>query len=227
MIMKNTRAKGLLLVVISVFLSSIVQGQVQLLNPQGGEIFNSGEFVNIKWQIEISHEQENWDLFVTYDNGAVWEELALNLDVAQENFNWLVPDFESTEVIIRIVQDNVDVDYEDQSGYITILRSESMPGGNPDLVTGIDISTMLELRYFPNPASTDFSIEFAETSKHIIEFGFFTLDGRDVTERFKLLPSLDDRYHFRKEKTVSNELVIFRWRTEDDTTFVHRMIFKE
>ena len=89
---------------------------VKLDYPVGGEVFAFGETVKIEWQILISLNTENWDLYFSPDGGTNWQEIQLNLHPSQLNYLWTVPQILTPNARIRIDMDNVGSDYNDISG---------------------------------------------------------------------------------------------------------------
>ena len=113
------------------FLALLTFGQlkahVNLTSPQGGEVFQPGQTVNIQWEIVIQHNTLNWDVYFSGDGGSTWEIIRADLDASLLNYQWTVPQINTTQGRIKIVQDNVEFDYEDISGNFTISSTaESM-----------------------------------------------------------------------------------------------------
>lgn len=98
---------------------------VALLKPTGGEILHPGEMITISWEILIPHDQENWDLLFSPDGGNTWNVIAEDLPVSQVEYDWLVPSLEIQNARIRIVQDNSDFDYTDESSNFVITSGSS------------------------------------------------------------------------------------------------------
>ena len=95
-------------------------GHVHLKYPEGGEKYMPGEQVLIRWEIEIPHDQKNWDLYFTSDGGTTWNTIVEDLPVTDTSFTWVVPGLTTSQAEVRIVQDNTSFDYEDISGDFTI-----------------------------------------------------------------------------------------------------------
>jgi hypothetical protein len=128
---------------------------VQLDYPRGGEIFEAGEIVSIHWRLLIPHNQENWDLYFSGDGGTSWEVIKLDIEVPEVSYQWTVPEIETENARIRIVQDNHNSDYEDISGNFTIMgntTSVESQNENPDKI-------ILRANY-PNPFNPVTIIEY-------------------------------------------------------------------
>jgi len=96
----------------SMTLVSSASAHVRLVYPQGGETFPSGSRVTIEWQLLISHSQQDWDLYFSSDGGVTWDTLALDLSISLRSYDWTVPEIETTQAKIKVVQDNSGLDYE-------------------------------------------------------------------------------------------------------------------
>ncbi len=100
---------------------------VRLNYPEGGETFFSGETVAISWSIQKEHEQLNWDLYFSTDNGTTWQVIVEDLGVGKLQYNWTVPFVETAGGVIRIVQDNEGFDYDSVSGSFALLGELTGP----------------------------------------------------------------------------------------------------
>lgn len=100
---------------------------VYLDYPYGGETFMAHTIINIEWHIAIPHEQLNWDLFFSVDGGETWQPIQYDLPVSQLSYSWVVPSIATSQARISIIQDNVDMDYQDESMDFTILPEPNTP----------------------------------------------------------------------------------------------------
>ncbi|MCF8379634.1 MAG: T9SS type A sorting domain-containing protein [Bacteroidales bacterium] len=96
------------------------EAHVALTTPTGGETFIPGQTISISWQVVISHNTLNWDLFFSTDGGATWNIIQADISEAALSYEWTVPDINTNQAKIRVVQDNVDSDYSDDSDNFTI-----------------------------------------------------------------------------------------------------------
>jgi hypothetical protein len=96
---------------------------VNLIYPAGGESFSAGQEVEVEWEIVIPHDTENWDLYFSDDGGESWEVIALDISPELLTYNWLVPDEGTDAARVRVVQDNVGIDYEDESNNFSITAT--------------------------------------------------------------------------------------------------------
>lgn len=117
-----------LIIAISIFavvfaVAAVSHAHVALDFPVGGETFNEGEEINIRWHIVIPHDLQNWDLYFSDDGGASWQVIELDLPPDQLDYLWTVPGISTTQGRIRIYMDNSGTDYEDQSDDFTIVAA--------------------------------------------------------------------------------------------------------
>ena len=95
-------------------------GHVELIRPQGGEVFTVGEEVQVEWKVIIPHDFQNWDLLFSPDGGQSWEAIQTDISIDVLTYNWTVPDVATSQGRIQIVQDNSSMDYADTSEDFTI-----------------------------------------------------------------------------------------------------------
>lgn len=103
-------------------LGSRAYAHVDLDAPNGGESFDAGSDVTIRWHVATMHNTLDWDLWYSLDgpNGP-WIVIAEDLprgdinDDAEHSFVWTVPNTPDNSVWIRVRQDNGGKDYFDES----------------------------------------------------------------------------------------------------------------
>ncbi len=123
--MSHTRyAKQLMLgVVLSLgLMAGSANAHVILNDPNGGEVLEVGSVFTIEWQIQISHDLQNWDVwYSTTGNNGPWIEVAMDLAPGSgavgsiHTYDWTVPDTVSDQAFVRVRMDNNGTDYEDVS----------------------------------------------------------------------------------------------------------------
>ncbi len=99
-----------------------VHAHVTLNSPNGGEVFDFNSPIVIEWEIDIPHNQQNWDLwYSTESSGGDWVEIMMDLapgDTASgsvHSFEWTVPGVIADDVWVRVRMDNAGTDYYDVS----------------------------------------------------------------------------------------------------------------
>lgn len=161
-----------------------VQAHVTLESPNGGEYFQPGFDITIKWSIGVDHGDNDWDLFYTLDGGENWYAIASDLEKSVLEYGWLVPNSETSSAKVRIVQDNKEYDhYEDTSGSFYITNS----GPDTGTVTSIDDGEFIsaeevEMTNFPNPFKTQTTIRFSILKDSKVSVNIYDLEGNMVSE---------------------------------------------
>lgn len=156
-------------------LVSTASAHVTLVYPTGGETFAPGTEVEIAWHLDISHGDQDWDLYFSSDGGVTWEAIQLNIPVAILSYQWTVPDIETSQGKIKVVQDNAGLDYEDRCGSFSIqsvATSISNSGPLPE-------SPVLFVSY-PNPFTTSSVIEFVTRKPGEVLLEVFDMQGVKV-----------------------------------------------
>ncbi|MCJ7753859.1 MAG: DNRLRE domain-containing protein, partial [Thermoanaerobaculales bacterium] len=96
-------------------LAAQVHAHVFLDRPNGGEMLEVGSVVQIVWGDEISHGPADYDLwYSTTGPDGPWITIVRDLPPSgtdTTSYDWVVPDTPSSQVRVRVQQDNADVDY--------------------------------------------------------------------------------------------------------------------
>ncbi len=105
-----------------VALGTASQAHVILDSPNGGETLIAGQVVTVQWHVQISHGQQNWDLwYSTTGAGGPWVPIVMDLPAGStapnstHQYDWLVPPTHSDQVRVRVRMDNAGTDYFDIS----------------------------------------------------------------------------------------------------------------
>jgi hypothetical protein len=143
-----------IIILLSMFWMVKVQAHVELIYPEGGETFFSGDTVSIKWTELVSHNTQNWELYYSSDAGEIWVTISDNIDYSLREYKWAVPFEETTTGRIKVIQNNSGTDYEDECPNFTI-----------DNITGIWQNGSVDILFnsfniFPNPFATSTTIEY-------------------------------------------------------------------
>jgi hypothetical protein len=189
-----------------------VNAHVNLAYPIGGEVFNAGETVNIQWEIIISHDTENWDLYYTVDGGNSWVPIELDIPEDSLNYLWVVPDSPTSLGQIRIVMDNVGSDYDDMSEYFTI-----------ESVTAIDeVSFDSDLKVYPNPMTKNAYILFDNPNNEKHKLVFYNTEGRIMREMNDITT---DRILFKRDN-LAGGMYYFQLKTNNEIRAVGKLIIE-
>ncbi|GAB1443680.1 hypothetical protein MASR2M39_25220 [Ignavibacteriales bacterium] len=93
---------------------------LSLTSPIGGEVFTSGDRMEIKWN---SLNLETIDLYYSTDNGNDWHLIADSVSASLQSFYWDIPEINSNLVKIRTVYTRKSEIKSESAGTITILPS--------------------------------------------------------------------------------------------------------
>ncbi|MAG58227.1 MAG: hypothetical protein CMJ83_18225 [Planctomycetes bacterium] len=115
-------ASALAIAVVCLLLTAPLVAHVVLDCPNGGVVLIAGTTYTIVWHVQIGHNTQNWDLWysTTGPNGP-WIPIVMDLPAgntssgAVHSYVWTVPAAFSSQVRIRVRQDNSGQDYEDIS----------------------------------------------------------------------------------------------------------------
>lgn len=151
---------------------------VNLIKPSGGGSFEPGQSVDIEWEVAIQHDTQNWDLYLSLDGGKNYQAIELDLDVKTLRYEWTVPYKSSTQAMIKVVQDNTDSDYSDESGDFTISGTATASFQSPSFD---------KIKLFPNPASGLLHINVSDPNQSVEKI--FLYDGMGRVLKSPLLQS--------------------------------------
>lgn len=117
---------------VSIFLTSLFFGStsfahVTILQPKSGDVIDGGTEFPIKWQIDEAVAQDtNFDIRFSRDGGTNWEVVTTNLESTIREFNWLVPDINTTQGRMEIIEDRASgEDDGGRTGTFTIKKAGS------------------------------------------------------------------------------------------------------
>ena len=162
-----------------------LKAHVSLTNPMGGETFQPGETVDVSWVEVQSHNTLNWDLLFSEDGGYSWDTLQADIRVETLNFQWMVPFITTVQGRIKVVQDNVNADYESTSPNFTIVGTTGIH--DPHDLIQIEISPNPFMDYttiaFENPRQLNHTLTIFNTQGSIVRSVPNITAGRVKVER--------------------------------------------
>lgn len=173
--MKTCGVAGMLLIGMMLTVVPTARAHVTLDRPRGGEVFAPGQTVTLEWHVDIPHDQQNWDLYYSIDGGATWRIVRQNLPVATLTYDWLVPEVDTEQAVLRVVQDNTGMDYESVSGTFTIhavATAVEEPAPAPEAF-GLTAA-------YPNPFFDATTLRFAVPHAAHVVLTAYDLRGRAV-----------------------------------------------
>ena len=168
--------------------------------------------MNVEWQNTISHDALDWDLFFSSDGGFTWDSIQMDIPTETLSFLWIVPEISTTEGRIRIMQDNVETDYEDISENFTITP-----------VTGINERfTASEINAYPNPLTDFATISFDNPRHESHTLAFYNIQGR-LTRTITNITT--DKVKVKRENLPSG-LYFYQLRTDEAIRATGNLIVK-
>jgi hypothetical protein len=105
----------------------ISKAHVGLDYPLGGETFIVGQSIIIQWHVVVPHDTENWDLLLSLDAGVTWDTIILNIPTEVLSYEWVIPDNITSLARVRVIQDNADQNYQDNSMNFSIVSNTAPP----------------------------------------------------------------------------------------------------
>ena len=111
----------------SLFLCSNTFAHVTILQPNSGDVIDGGVEFPVKWEIDEDVAPDtNWDIRFSRDGGDNWEVVTTNLESTIREFNWLVPNINTTDGRMEVIEDRATgEDDGGRTGTFTIRKSKS------------------------------------------------------------------------------------------------------
>ncbi len=147
-----------------------IRQPITIITPNTAGNLSVGSTYTITW--ESDGASNFYDLYYSTDAGASWTTIALNQNITNNEYDWLIPNDVSTQVLVRVV-DNIDNCKEDVSdNLMSIIVGNSpivvtSPNGGEDWVacgdslitwTSIGTSGFFDIEYSVNGGATWTSI---------------------------------------------------------------------
>jgi len=187
---------------ISASLMFQLHGHVDLHTPEGGETFHPGEVVYVSWVEVQAHNTLNWDLLYSNDGGSSWDTVKSDIPVETLSYDWTVPATTTAKGKIRIVQDNVNADYEGISPNFIIIEA-----------TGLhDPLNQIQISVYPNPLVDHTSIEFENSTYRSHTLTIYNTQGKIV----RSIPDIRSGIVKVERKNLTSGLYFIRLRDENE-----------
>lgn len=161
-------------IIIYLFTKQVTFGHVGLIYPTGGETFIPNETITIQWEELISHGDNNWDLYFSTDGGNTWLTITTDLSKSILEYEWSVPEYETTTGRIKVIQDNIGSDYEASSGDFTISQTTNVK------FQTFDTKEFYLYPAYPNPFNSSTVISFNLPEKGQVKLKLFNIAGEEI-----------------------------------------------
>ena len=143
---------------------------INLINPNGGEVWQTGTTQQIAWE---SREIENVKIEYSVDGSKSYTTISEGTPAQNGSLDWIIPEMPSGNCLLRItaIEDPLLVDESD-----AIFAIET--------ATGVDV-VLEPLQYklcqnYPNPFNPQTTIEFDVKEKCHVVLKIFDIQGREV-----------------------------------------------
>ena len=174
--MMRISAFRLILPMLLTALASSAAGHVTMIYPTGSEVFGPGQSIEIEWRLDVSHNQQNWDLYFSPDSGNTWEIIQLDISTGEMTYAWTVPDVETQTAMIQIVQDNQGFDYWSTTKSFSIASVVLSADEGRPLPTQFSLSPN-----YPNPFNPASTIRYELPVGSALSLIIYDVLGREVT----------------------------------------------
>ncbi len=140
--------------------------------PQGGEVFQAGSVIDIKFDSFLSYPTAKNDLFFSSDNGASWEYIGATPSQFDSIYSWTVPSINSNKCKIRV--GDYPCVYAENLGTFTI--STAVP-----VETDFTAEKSFDLsQNYPNPFNPVTTINYSVPELGLVNITVFDVLGRNV-----------------------------------------------
>jgi agmatine/peptidylarginine deiminase len=113
--------------------------------PNGGEAFEPGAEVEIRWSTDDREGVANVDIMLSIDNGANFNTVIASATTDDGSFLWTVPDVASANAVIRVLArgDDSDTGFDDSDAVFAILGECPGDTNGDGIVNFSDLNTVL------------------------------------------------------------------------------------
>ncbi len=135
----------------------------KMLSPIAGIELTPTEITNISWERFQTTGLNNWDLYLSTDDGSTWSEIQLDIDPNTMYFTWTIPNVSTTTAKIKVVYDNSGTTQEAISEAFSILGTTSS--------AEIEADHSLTFSNYPNPFNrkTNFLVKLENKENVVLE----------------------------------------------------------
>lgn len=156
-----------------VYVSPLSPPHYHFVFPQGGEMFQAGSTVEIKFTHFLEYPSAMNDLFFSTDSGSSWEYIGATPSQADTTYTWTVPTVNSDKCKIRV--GDYPCVYAENSGTFTVTTTVPV-----EIDLAGEKSFKLSQNY-PNPFNPVTTINYSVSEFGLVNISVFDVLGRNVS----------------------------------------------
>lgn len=204
--------KFTLLLLFCILIIFQTKAHVTITSSHGGQTYSPGDTVNVVWQMSVNHDSQYWNLFFSDDGGSTWDTIQKNIPLTTLSHEWIVPDTETTQAILKVVQNNPGENYDDVSEIFSIST-----------VTGINESfAMDKTLVYPNPSSNFTTFEFDNKQHESYTLALYDIQGQLV----RTINNITTDKVIIKQNNLKSGLYFFKLHTDWELRASGKLIIK-
>jgi len=170
----EVKVKLLLSNILFFLLCNSIIGHVLLNYPEGNEVFIAGEEITIEWEVLVYHGPGSFELFYSDNGGLEWKKIVDGIDNSILAYNWIIPNIETTNAKIKVIQVNTDTIYEHYTKDFTISLATDI-----GKFESIPYSFKLNNPY-PNPFNNRSVISYELSNRGNVQLLIYDMLGRKI-----------------------------------------------
>jgi len=147
---------------------------VQVLSPNGGEVFQGDSHQLIRWQTFYPPRCDSLSLFYSIDNGRNYQSIVHGLQSTDTSYVWTVPNVNSDSCKIKIIVYGPGWQYDESDG----LFSTTTTG--VEEIASHPLAMTLGVKAYPNPARSLSVIRYSLPNDGKVSLQLYDISGRLV-----------------------------------------------
>lgn len=166
--------KLLLSIILFFLLFNSIIGHVLLTYPAGNEVFIAGEEITIEWEVLVNHGPGSFELLYSDNGGVDWKVISDGIDNSILIYNWIIPNIETTNAKIKVIQVNAGTNYEHYTNDFTISLAT-------DIREFKSIPYTFKLKNpYPNPFNSRSVISFQLSNSGATQLLIYNMLGQKI-----------------------------------------------
>ena len=162
-----------------------------LLSPTGGEVWEPGSFCDIRW---FGWNVSTIRIQFTSDGGSNWSYASSRASSEFGIFRWLVPEVQSDQCLIRIVNRTNSTQADTSASYFGISTTDGIKEYTPV------VSDFQLFQNYPNPFNPETTIAFRIKNSGMVKLELYSAEGMFVHELInEIMDKGNHSYRFNAE----------------------------